>query len=316
MTGSAEVQRERTKQIKQAICATPAHCTTLTEFHLVWRSLFHVMSSPTNAGGWGQSSVARYLSSTYFFKLPVLEAQQQYNVQSAPTTEEGVLCAAWWAGYARLQPGSASGRAATAYGKQGEKATCLPGKPTFKDPELRNGVRLACAGRTTAAEYFARKHFVHACTTAAVKAAYVVPISFLKQKHIAPARGVARAQIEYVPTPEEELRLPAATARLLVQAATEPDIDILAGLWSQLHIASGRSGAAVSLHWDTWHRLRTRLAVVLAPERPICLQPAKNIQPQVVLLCSCLPFAFERSVRARRPSRGIASLIDRIRSDC
>ena len=189
-------------------------------------------------------------------------------------------------------------RAATAYGKQGEKATCVPDKPTFKDPELRNGVRLACTGRTTAAEYFARKHFVHACTTAAVNAAYVVPISFLKQKHIAPARGVARAQIEYVPTPEEELRLFAATARLLVQAATEPDIDILAGLWRQLGIASGRSGAAVSLHWDTWHRLRTKWTVVLAPEHPICwqvsdavVQPAKNIPPQVVLLCSCLPFA-------------------------
>ena len=157
----------------------------------------------------------------------------------------GVLCAAWWAAYARLQPGSASGtqaveslhgnvwrpalvddkgkplrrsdpevyfkafgKAAKAYGRQNDVAGVMPDRPTSKDPEVRNGALLRAAGRSASVELFARKDLVHACNIPGAACVYVMPETLLQWRESRPARGSAQASGEYVAAAGEDLRLP------------------------------------------------------------------------------------------------------------
>ena len=96
-------RREVRQMLLTSLQITRTHCTTLTEFHLFWTCLFHNL---TSAGG---SDVVEYLRKTYFFHLPVEVARTQYGLTSPIHCAEGILCAAWWGAYCRVQPGSASG---------------------------------------------------------------------------------------------------------------------------------------------------------------------------------------------------------------
>ena len=61
-------------------------------------------------GGWGQPRLASHPHSPYCFQLPPDIARQQDRLTDPVLTDDGrVLCARWWAAYAQIQPGGASG---------------------------------------------------------------------------------------------------------------------------------------------------------------------------------------------------------------
>ena len=70
---------------------------------MFWTCLFNDLTSA------GESDLVEYFRKTYFFHLAVEVARAQYGLTSPIHCAEGILWAAWWGAYCRVQPGSASG---------------------------------------------------------------------------------------------------------------------------------------------------------------------------------------------------------------
>ena len=166
---------------------TRCACTTLTDFHVVWSSVFDLMENH-----WGEAAAATALKKEYFFRIDHDVAKKQYRAVHLPRLSEGkVWCAPFWAGLYRAQPGSASGSqaqesfhfnvlapqmqdedgeplrraippqvvealavAVEAQGGQVRKQDKFVDLPTHEDPISMNSPCLASLGRTTARELF------------------------------------------------------------------------------------------------------------------------------------------------------------------
>ena len=186
-------RREVRQMLLTSLQITRTHCTTLTEFHLFWTCLFQDLTSA------GESDVVEYLRKTYFFHLPVEVARTQYGLTSPIHCAEGILCAAWWGAYCRVQPGSASGTQSLevchqhsfrdalvdeagnqlshlppgqffshmqevlqVQGRQLRKRSDpLPDYPRSRDALTVSSDRLAFIGRSTAVELHDKKHLIH-----------------------------------------------------------------------------------------------------------------------------------------------------------
>lgn len=76
----------------------------LTEFYMVWAFTFQRMDT------WGEDDAVASFKSTYFFRMPIDEINRRFpGCMNVPLEDGGVICAAWWSGFQRIQPGSALG---------------------------------------------------------------------------------------------------------------------------------------------------------------------------------------------------------------
>ena len=94
------LDEDKLKYILRALQDSRSNCCTLCEFHQYGYHVFRQISA------WGLQWVVTYLKTNFFFLLKVEDSKEQYGLEQPYGATEGVLCAAWWCGYQRLQPGS------------------------------------------------------------------------------------------------------------------------------------------------------------------------------------------------------------------
>ena len=78
---------------------------------------------------WRELAAMIYLRGTYFFKLSSTVGRSQYSVTYAQDAGQGILCAAWWPAYTRVQPTSASGRQTVEAGNAHRRDWCSADAP-------------------------------------------------------------------------------------------------------------------------------------------------------------------------------------------
>jgi hypothetical protein len=264
------------QEVYNALFRSRTYCTTLTEFHLFWVLFFDQMVRPVRQGGWDEKAAADYLRCTYFFELPSADASEQYGATNLPMSTTGVLCAAWWASYSRLQPGSACGtqpveafhahvfraamvdergrqlahlqpnlffahfaEAVAAIGKQQRKAGPLIDRPNMDDPIIRSGAILNKIGRSTAVQLNACPDWIHQVLLPGQGGqAFVMPRSLLRWQLKSGARGAASDQGDWVPVDAGQLQCDPAMAQTIARVSVEKDGQLLLRLWKDAGIAT------------------------------------------------------------------------------
>lgn len=160
------------------------HLSTLLQFSVVWHFVFQLLTSED------ERKCVKVLLQHYFVKLPAACARETHQLLGWGGEEDWAICADWWCGPGRLQPGSASGSqaqeswhknrlkaaltslympvdalverlklfSAARYTKLCHQTGKLPDVPTepFPDKYLLDGVGLAKQQRTGPKEYYAQ----------------------------------------------------------------------------------------------------------------------------------------------------------------
>ena len=324
LSGKIHVREARRKKQKlqlllQCLQQTRSHCTTLAEFHLFWTFLFKQLEAED------ELEIVNYLKCTYFFRLPVQAAHEQYGLLSPNHYSDGILCAAWWGAYCRVQPGSASGTQSLeachlhgfrdalvdeegkqlkhlppahffsrmkevlcAQGRQLRKANVsFPDYPSSRDPVSASCNQLNNVGRSNAVQLLAKQSYIRRVPLPDVHSeAFVVPRTLLQWKPRSTRDEEQDSEDEAGAWVElAESNLSLTEEEAKLVAAMAVEQDC--GKLEQLWRQTGiLQGDTFSV--DTWCRYRSNFVVVLTGELP---RKYWLTTRSGLYLCSCKYFA-------------------------
>ena len=232
---------------------TRTQCVTFTEQHVLWSVLLKHYSVT-------EPATAEALRMRYFIKIPVEQAMdpEGYGVIDPIFVREGnMLCALFWCGLQRLQPGSACGSqpcesnhktwlqpllqapdgtplkratpptlfpalrtAIRTMSRQYAKIKSIPSRPTSPDPALISGTHLERQGRSTAAA-------LHRAATGTAGFIRTVdapdwgPVEVLPRSLLKLVPGRPGQEASWVAQSPESLTLTTDRAGLIVEVALE-----------------------------------------------------------------------------------------------
>ena len=308
------------KMLLRSFQDSRSHCSTLAEFHLYWTFLFESLAAK------GEDEVIAYLKNQYFFTLSEQDAKDQYGLTSATHAQNGILCAAWWGSFCRVQPGSASGtqpvevshlhgfrdalvdergvqlkglapkrfftRMAEVLRMQGGQLRkgprLLPDHPGSRDPLSATSDRLENIGRSNARQLLSKAESFHRVKLGDGNEGHVMPQSLLKwQPHAATSAADADSDDE-----EKGSWIQVPSRELSLSAAKAKLVAQMAVEKSCTNLEALWRKAGIlrsdNFSLPDWRALRVKFVVVLTGPEASKYWMSRT---SALYLCSCTYFA-------------------------
>ncbi len=270
--------KDRKKDILNWVIMTRAHCIKLTATHNTWSLVFNWLDKV------GEEKAKDSLKK-YFLLLPVEVAEAEpYSASDLTMLVDGeVLCPLFWAGWDRMQPGSASGNQALEsynrlYGKllqdpsgrrlrkatpdqipgalrkvirvagqQAKKKVIFNDMPTDIDESNLRSAHLAKEGRSSAVELRAQQALIHKVTLDGIGEVVVMPRALYKSVFI-PGGGEDGPHYEWMRAPDDMYKITKKEARTIAKLSFQKNGKALFREWRRQGICvGGRSRETIGL---------------------------------------------------------------------
>ena len=314
-------EKGRKDTILNWIVMTRTHCIKLTTVHNTWALVFNWLDKV------GEHKAKDTLKK-YFLLLPVEVAETEPYSASEMTMLEGgkVLCPLFWAGWDRVQPGSASGSQALEsynrlYGKlfqtpsgrrlrkatpdqipealrkvvkvagqQAKKKVIFNDRPTDIDESNLRSAHLAKEGRSTAVELRTQQALIHKVTLTDLGEVAVMPRTLYKSVFI-PGGDDSGPHYEWVRASDETYRISRKEARTIAKLAFQKNGKKLFREWRREGICIGdRTRNSIGLSHEQWARYHYDFVVLAWGDAADAFWKQTG-RDGPNCLCNCLPFA-------------------------